>query len=73
VVVVVLSAAAAAADGAPRPSRRGRLNLPGIFLPRTPFTDSVEYAYVRTANATASELIASACMLLLANVSQARW
>ena len=49
------------------------MNVPGTFLPGTPFTDSVEYAYVSTANATASELIASACRLLLANVSQAAW
>ena len=49
------------------------VNLPGTFLPGTPFTVSVEYAYVSTANATASELTVSACRLLLANVSQARW
>ena len=45
----------------------------GTFVPGTPFTDSVEYAYVSTANATASELIASACRLTLANVSHASW
>ena len=51
----------------------GILNLPGTLVPGTPFTASVEYAYVRTANATASELIARACRLTLANVSQAAW
>ena len=55
------------------PAGAGMVNSPGTFLPGTPFTVSVEYAYVSTANATASELIVSACRLLLANVSQARW
>jgi len=42
--------------------------LPGTRVPGTPSTDSVEYAYVSTANATASELIVSACRLSLANL-----
>jgi hypothetical protein len=42
-------------------------------MPGTPFTVSVEYAYVRIANAIESELTSSAWSLLLANVSQARW
>lgn len=51
------------------PAGAGIVNLPGTFVPGTPFTDSVEYAYVSAANATASELTARACRLLLANVA----
>ena len=48
------------------PAGAGMVNLPGTFVPGTPFTDSVEYAYVSTANATASALIVERVRLLLA-------
>jgi hypothetical protein len=36
------------------------VKLPGMFLPGTPLTDSVEYAYVKSENPIESALVASA-------------
>jgi len=49
------------------------VNLPGTGTPGTPFTDSVEYEYLRIAKAIASELTARATSLMLAMVSHAAW
>lgn len=55
------------------PAGSGMENLPGIFLPLTPFTVSVEAAYVMTAKAIASELTSRAFSLTLSKVSHSRW
>src|SRR5690349_24545956 len=56
------------------PAGAGRVTgLPGTGTPGTSLTDSVEYAYVKSANAIRSLFTSRACGELLANVSQARW
>ena len=56
------------------PAGAGRFSFPpGTFLPGTPLTASVVYAYVRSEKPIESALTESAWSLLLANVSQARW